>query len=96
MMNRDGKNSVVWRVVERRDAIDRIRRRRYGARLALACIWMLALAWVLAAAAGVVSCVRGCAGDVVVYPDPVCEWCGEVMGEDYVPCRVFTQDGALL
>ena len=29
------------------------------------------------------------AEEEIVYPDPVCEWCGEVMDEKYVPCRMF-------
>jgi len=27
-----------------------------------------------------------------IYPDPVCERCGEPMGEDYKPCRIWDGD----
>ena len=30
-----------------------------------------------------------CGGGEHVYPDPVCEFCGAVMDENYVPCRMF-------
>jgi len=71
---------MAWHVVERRDAMKRRRERRdwnFVSGWAVVALGVAALVFAVSAV------LRGCAVEGVVYPDPVCEWCGEVMGEEW-------------
>ena len=60
-----------------------------------AAVFVIGCGFVIAIVGGFIwlAGIAFCGNADEVYPDPVCELCGEVMDENYVPCRMFHGTG---